>query len=266
MALKALALLPHSPLLIPEIGRSNYDFLAKTVAAYEKIGAKFQQEGVDTIIVISPHGPKSADDFVLCVAPEMHPDFKDFGFIPAPAPINGDPILADQIKNALRKDFPMQLASPATLDSGSGIPLYLIKKFLPKAKAIIIHPSETRSLKEQAAFGARLYGLISQRHKKIAIIASGDLSHRLKKKSPGGYSPKGAKFDNKLIELISAGPSATQEILNFDKKLLLEAGECAMRPLAMALGVLEGISWHPEILAYQTDFGIGYLSVDFCLN
>ena len=263
MALQALALLPHSPLLIPEIGRSNYDFLAKTTAAYEEIAGHFQKKAVDTLIIISPHGLKGGSNFVLSVSPEMRPDFKDFGFIPSLAPLKGDSILADQIKNALRPDFPVQLASPDILDNGSGIPLYLLQKFLPEAKALVIHPAEDKNPAELAAFGTGLRGVISQRHKKIAVIVSGDLSHRLKKKSPGGYSPKGAKFDNKLIELLSLGPAAGQKILNMDQKLIAEAGECAFRPLALALGILEGLNWEAEILAYQTDFGIGYLSVNF---
>ena len=37
MAISKVAVLPHSPLLIPEIGRSNYNFLAKTSDAYQLI-------------------------------------------------------------------------------------------------------------------------------------------------------------------------------------------------------------------------------------
>ncbi len=263
MALSTVALLPHSPLLIPEIGRANYSFLSKTVAAYESVGAELVRAAVDTVILISPHGSKTPDSFVLNVAPEMLPDFRDFGFIPDPSSLGGDAILADQIKNALRPDFPIQLTSQLNLDSGSGIPLYLLKKFLPTLKTVVITPAEKLSLEEQAAFGARLGGVIAQRNKNIAVIASGDMSHRLKKKSPGGYSPRGAKFDNRLIELLSAGPAGLDDILSFDEKLAEDAGECGLRPLVLALGVLGGLDWTPEILAYQTDFGIGYLSVNF---
>jgi len=265
MALVTVALLPHSPLLIPEIGRANYDFLAQTVAAYEQVATALIQNEVETIIIVSPHGQQSDSEFIINVAPEMSPDFRDFGFIPSPTTITGDAILADQIKNALRPDFSVSLVSRPELDYGSGVPLHLLKKRLPQIKALIISPAENLSLSEQASFGSRLGGVISQRSKKIALIASGDLSHRLKKKSPGGYSPKGAKFDNRLIELLSAGPASQESILSLDLRLAKDAGECGLKPIAVTLGLLDGIDWKPEILAYQTDFGIGYLSAMFHL-
>lgn len=266
MALSLAALLPHSPLLIPEIGKANCAFLDKTTAAYELIGKNLTEASIDTLVVISPHGAGSTNSFGLNVAPDMSPDFRDFGFLSNQSPTNGDAILADQIKNALRPDFPIELDSQANLEHGSGLPLYLLKKYIPDAKVLIINTTKNREPDEQASFGTRLSGVIAQRNKKIAVIASGDLSHRLKKKSPGGYSPKGAKFDNRIIELISQGPAGARAILEIDKKLATEAGECGLRPLAMLLGILNSSDWQPEILAYQTDFGIGYLSVDFRLS
>lgn len=265
MALTSISLLPHSPLLIPEIGRANFDFLAKTTAAYTQIGEKLKASAVDTVIVISPHGPTQEDSFILNVAPEMAIDFKDFGFIPAKTIMEGDAYLADQIKNALRPDFPLQLISENNLDHGSAIPLYLLKKYLPKAKALIIMPAGGLNLEKQFQFGRRLAEVIMRSDKNIAVIVSGDLSHRLKKKSPGGYSPKGPKFDNKLIEYLSDAASASANIIKMDAKLVSDAGECGLKPIVIALGVLDQSKWQPEVLAYQTDFGIGYLSLDFRL-
>jgi aromatic ring-opening dioxygenase LigB subunit len=265
MALNCVALLPHSPLLIPEIGRANYDFLAKTSAAYEQIRSELTAQEINTLILISPHGPAQTESFLLNVAPEMAIDLKEFGFIPPKTILNGDALLADQIKNALRPDFPLQLASESILDHGSAIPLYLLKNFRSDFKIIVIIPANNLSREEQFKFGKKLAAVIAASDKKIAVIASGDLSHRLKKKSPGGYSPQGAEFDNKLIEYLNEPLSAATNILNMDEKLVNDAGECGLRPLLIALGVLQGIAWRPQLLAYQTDFGIGYLSFNFSL-
>ena len=99
--------------------------------------------------------------------------------------------------------------------------------------------------------------------KKIAVISSSDLSHRLKKKSPGGYSPKGAKFDNKLIEYLADPKTAAANILKMDSKLIEAAGECGLKPIVVLLGILDGLENEAKILAYQTDFGVGYLSLNF---
>ena len=265
MALTTIALLPHSPLLIPEIGRANYNFLEKTVASYEEIKNALKVEPVDTVIVVSPHSSPQADSFVLNVAPEMEINLKDFGFIPPKTVLPGDAFLADQIKNALRPEFPLQLVSETVLDHGSAIPLYLLKSACPQAKIIVISPADTLSFEEQWRFGEKLREVLIANEKNIALIASGDMSHRLKKKSPGGYSPKGAKFDNKLIEYLSDPLTASKNILKMDAKLIKDAGECGLRPLLVLLGVVNGDKWEPEVLSYQTDFGIGYLAMNFKL-
>ncbi|MCX6794509.1 MAG: class III extradiol dioxygenase subunit B-like domain-containing protein [Candidatus Falkowbacteria bacterium] len=265
MALTTVALLPHSPLLIPEIGRANYGFLTKTVAAYKEIKSTLKANPVDTIIIVSPHSASQADSFIINVAPEMEINLKDFGFIPPKTVLSGDAFLADQLKNALRPEFPLQLISENALDYGSAIPLYLLKDVCPEVKIIVISPADSLNLEDQWRFGERLEIVLTASKKNIALIASGDLSHRLKKKSPGGYSPKGAKFDNKLIEYLSDLATASANILKMDAKLIKDAGECGLRPLLILLGTINGLKRQPEILSYQTDFGIGYLAVNFKL-
>jgi AmmeMemoRadiSam system protein B len=197
------------------------------------------------------------------VAPEMEINLQDFGFIPPKTVLSGDALLADQIKNELRSDYEIQLISENILDHGSAVPLYLMKNLIGEFKTIIISPASGLELETLSEFGKKLGNVIKNNNKKIAIIASGDLSHRLKKKSPGGYSPKGAKFDNKLIEYLNEPRTALNNILKMDANLINDAGECGLKPLVVALGALEEKNWEPEVLAYQTDFGIGYLSFKF---
>lgn len=263
MSLSAIALLPHSPLLIPKIGRANYDFLAKTTAAYEQIATELKTKKIDTIIVVSPHGPTQTTSFVVNVAPEMEINLQDFGFIPPKTILSGDALLADQIQAALRPDFPLQLVSESIIDNGSAVPLYLLKNSLPDFKIVLISPAGDLPLAEQIKFGKKLQTVLFRNDKNIAVIASGDLSHRLKKKSPGGYSPKGAKFDNKLIEYLSEPLTAVENIIKIDQNLIKAASECGLKPLTVILGILNDLAWQPQILAYQTDFGIGYLSMNF---
>lgn len=258
-------LLPHSPLLIPEIGRANHEFLAKTSAAYQQAKKEFLASGVETIIVISPHNRIHDNFFVISAAPEMEINFADFGFIPPKNFIKGDVIFSDKLKNRLKNELPIRGLSDSLLDYGSAIPLSLLKDQDSNFKALTISPAAELSLQENFDFGIKLKEIIESEPKKIAIIVSGDLSHRLKRKSPAGYSPKGAKFDNKLIEYLSDPENARTNILNMDQRLITEASECGLKPLIILLGILEGKNWQPDILAYQTDFGIGYLSLEFLL-
>ena len=82
MPLNKAFILPHSPLLIPEIGKTNYAFLEKTSQAYLQIGAELNELEIDTLIIISPHGLSSESSFTINVAPEMIINLQDFVFIP----------------------------------------------------------------------------------------------------------------------------------------------------------------------------------------
>lgn len=268
MPLIKAILLPHSPLLIPEIGRVNYNFLNKTAEIYKQTSIELKENKIDTIIIISPHALAQENEFLINVAPEMIINLKDFGFIPPKTTLDGDSLLADRIKNALKtnSDFIVQLVSQEEIDYGSAIPAYLLKNISSNFKLLIISPATEKSLEEQFLFGQKLNEVINESEKNIALIVSGDLSHRLKKKSPAGYSPKGTKFDNRLIEYLSDSKNAISNILKMDKNLIKEAGECGLKPIVIALGILDQNNWQGEVLAYQTDFGIGYLSLNFKLE
>ncbi len=262
MPLVKACLLPHSPLLIPEIGRSNHAFLQKTLAAYQQIKSELVAAQVETLVIISPHGNLQEDSFIINCAPEMEINFQDFGFIPPKTIVKGDVPLADQLKTQLKTDLPLRSLSQINLDHGSAIPLYLLDGF----KSVIVSPAEKLDLATHLEFGKKIGAVLANSPKKIGLIASGDLSHRLKRSAPGGYSPKGPKFDNKLIEYLSEPETAEENILKLDQRLILDASECGLKPIVVLLGAMSELTWEPDILAYQTDFGVGYLSIDFQLK
>ena len=99
--------------------------------------------------------------------------------------------------------------------------------------------------------------------KKLAWVASGDMSHRLKEDGPYGLHPSGPRFDKKFIKLLKKKDIGG--ILNLDPKLVDEAGECGLRSFCQLLGALEEakVNWQPEILSYEAPFGVGYLVANF---
>lgn len=109
---------------------------------------------------------------------------------------------------------------------------------------------------------------ISLSQEKTAVIASGDLSHRLKDEGPYGFHPDGEGFDKELVEAIKKGD--TETILDLDRRYP-EAGECGLRSFAFLLGILEarrediGRGFKADALSYEEPFGVGYLVVNFNL-
>lgn len=149
-------------------------------------------------------------------------------------------------------------------DWGFQVPLhFLAKDFQGKIEKVLIGLESPRFYFEE---GKRLYGLkIENLNLKIALIASGDLSHCLRADGPYGFQPDGPKFDEKLIESLKKKDLET--IFRLDE-LYPEAGECGLRPICFLLGILESsdINWEPIILSYEGPFGVGYLVSNFKLR
>jgi len=150
-------------------------------------------------------------------------------------------------------------------DWGFNVPLFfLAKDFKEEIKTYLIGIESPKFYFEQ---GKKLYQKIGRGQtsaKKVALIASGDMSHCLKEDGPYGFQPDGPKFDKDLIEALKKKDIET--ILKLDE-IYPEAGECGLRSFCFLLGILEtsGIDWQPEILSYEGPFGVGYLVANFKL-
>jgi len=146
---------------------------------------------------------------------------------------------------------------------GAQVPLYYLMKSLPNL------PVEELSItfdsyREHYQWGERVGKKYQDSFERIAFVASGDLSHRLKEEGPYGFHPTGPEFDRKLVELIKK--EDVEGILLLDPDLIEEAGECGLRSICFLFGVLEGLNYDPEILSYEGPFGVGYLVVNFEIN
>jgi len=151
-------------------------------------------------------------------------------------------------------------------DWGFNVPLFfLARDFKGEIEQHLIGLESPQFHFEQ---GKKLYQKIvggSPPTKKVAIIASGDLSHCLKEEGPYGFHPDGPKFDKDLIDALRK--KDIEKILKLND-LYPEAGECGLRSFCFLLGILEasGIEYQPEILSYEGPFGVGYLVANFNLK
>ncbi len=137
-------------------------------------------------------------------------------------------------------------------DWGFDVPLFfLAKNFKGEIKKILVGLGEPRDYFEKGKDFQVGEG-------RIAVIASGDLSHCLRKDGPYGFHPDGPNFDKEFIDALKK--KDLEKIFKLDK-LYPQAAECGLRSFCFTLGVLEGshIDWSPKILSYEAPFGVGYL-------
>jgi len=171
----------------------------------------------------------------------------------------------EKLGEKLKKENPdLIIISSPHPDWGFNVPLYfLAKDFRGEIERYLMGVDEPEIYFEK---GREIYNLkIRDLKQKIALIASGDMSHCLKEDGPYGFHPDGPKYDKEFIELLKK--KDIKRIFRLDN-LYPQAGECGLRSFCFLLGILEGsgINWQPEILSYEGPFGVGYLVVNFKLR
>lgn len=262
MSLVYSAIVPHPPILIPSIGKENLNKLEETSRAFERIRKELIKNEVDTIFIISPHGMVQPKAFTINLSPEFHCDFRNFGDLETSRTWPGAISLAHRIREQLETKAPLQMTTEHELDHGSAVPLFLLTENLKNIKIIPLYYSGL-NYDAHFKFGQLLKRELLFHKDKIAVIASGDLSHRITKDAPAGYSAKGKKFDKKFIDLLKQNKA--DEILKMDHELIHEAGECGLKSILILLGILDGIKHTPKMHSYEHPFGVGYLTMSFDL-
>jgi len=153
------------------------------------------------------------------------------------------------------------IASPHP-DWGFNVPLhFLAKNFKGEIKTYLTGFKNPEYYFEQ---GKEFYSYL-KKDKDYALIASGDLSHCLKKDGPYGFNSDGPKFDKALIKYLQKRD--IKNLLKLDK-MFPQASECGLRPFCFILGILEAakLNWKIKVLSYQKPFGVGYLVADILIS
>lgn len=200
-----------------------------------------------------------------CLAPHPPIILPTVGSEPDRAQVKKTIEALEKLGQQLAKTKPdcILISSPHS-DWGFNVPLHFLAKDVHDIE-VKTHLTDLESPKVHFERGKKLIKNLKY-IKRLAWIASGDMSHRLKESGPYGLHPSGPKFDQKFIELLKN--KNVQGILNLDPRLVEEAGECGLRSFCMLLGALEQTrtKWGPKILSYEYPFGVGYLVADIRID
>ena len=98
--------------------------------------------------------------------------------------------------------------------------------------------------------------------RRIAIVASGDLSHRLTKDSPNGYGPDGIVFDRGVMKALEG--KTMEPLLTMTDDFIERIGMCGLPSVYFLFGALSGKEWSIPVLSHEGPFGVGY-GVCLCL-
>ncbi len=255
------AFTPHTPLLIPNIGKENLKKLEKTSRAIQTLADDLYIAKPDTIVIISGHSESYSDAFAINLNDPYQADLSSLGDLEPAKEFHPDFSLIDHLQRQLRRnDIPITLHPEETLDYGSSVPLMLLTEQLKGLKIVPVSVSGLEP-KQHFQFGQALKDQIFDSTQRVAVIATGDLSHTLSSESPAGFNARGAEFDDKIQEIISQNNAAG--LINLDPEMIKEAQQCGYRALLILFGILDKLNFKSEILSYEAPFGVGYLTVNF---
>jgi aromatic ring-opening dioxygenase LigB subunit len=253
-----LGIAPHPPLLIPEVGGNRIGQVVSTQRALREFSRRLVDTKPETIIVISPHSPLDPNEFTARSTAELSGDFREFYAPNVALKFLNDLEMLDAIELAaqiegvaLRKlgvDYP--------LDHGALVPLFYLHEAGWRGRAVVIgftHQSNEKHL----AFGRAIVKAAEAINRKVALVASGDLSHRLIVGGPYEYEATAHVFDEQIVDAIRRGDPAG--VIEIDSQLRDRAGECGYRSIVIALGCTGQNLRDHEVLSYEGPFGVGYM-------
>ena len=111
MPIIASYMVPHPPMIVPDIGRGSEQQIRKTVQAYETVAAQIAEIRPETIIITSPHALMYADYFHISPGKQAS---GDFGRFRAPEVCFRETYDTELVKkiNSVNTDLPNSFAQP----------------------------------------------------------------------------------------------------------------------------------------------------------
>lgn len=256
-------IVPHPPILVPEIGRGQEKTIAATIQAMNRLRDKLSQQRTEILLVISPHGASHHNAMGVLTANSCTGNLRQWGAVGIEYHFANDlNFVSTLMQQAKKANIPLKSIGDRgyELDHGVMVPMYFLAKGV-EGTSLVPLTFSWLPLNTHFAFGKVIRETAEQLRKRVAVIASGDLSHRLLPGAPAGYDPMGKVFDRKLVDYLAK--LDTSAVLNLDPDLIELAGECGLRSIVILLGAIDTLSVKPEILSYEGPFGVGYLVASF---
>ena len=248
---------PHPPIMVPEVGGEAIADVRGSIAAMAEFTQRIIDNGVQTVVLISPHAPLESRAFVSYQTPVLHGDFANFRAPEAEVEFPLDlELLETIVRTAAEENFKVVGLEHHDLDHGSAVPLYFLDRNGWKGRVVALGYSFL-SNEEHLKFGSCIRKAVDGLDRPVAFIASGDLSHRLKLEAPAGFSPVARLFDEQVVKALRE--NSPEQIVEIDQDLRRVAGECGYRSMLILLGATQGLPQVCEVLHYEAPFGVGYL-------
>lgn len=256
MEICCAALMCHAPIVLPEIGDGRAAECARTTGAMREVARRVVAHRPDLLALISPHAPRHATRWGLVEDARIGGSFTRFGFPGLRLELPGAPEAARDVRAlAEHRGLGCWAAEGSDLDHGSLVPLsFLVEAGWRGPTLVVALPYPGTGT--EAEMGDVLREAAARRGERWAIVASGDMSHRLQPDAPAGYHPRAREFDRAFVTALAAGD--LRAACAVDPALRDLAAEDVVDSATVAAGAIGFRSDGHELLSYEGPFGVGY--------
>ncbi|MDF2905669.1 MAG: hypothetical protein K0R34_990 [Herbinix sp.] len=258
MALVGAFIVPHPPLIVPEIGRGEEKKVSKTIQSYHEVAKRIADLKPDTIIITSPHSIMYSDYFHISPGKKAKGNFGNFRAKEVSFQVDYD----EEFIMALEASAEREGVEAGTLgekspelDHGTMVPLYFINQYYTSYRVVRVGLSGL-SLPLHYRLGKCIEKTANKLDRRIVFVASGDLSHKLKEDGPYGFAQEGVDFDRQFVTAMKEGDFL--KFLEFNPDFCESAAECGLRSFIIMAGALSGKAVEANFLSYEGTFGVGY--------
>ena len=256
--LQAAFMVPHPPMIVPQVGRGSERQIEATIRAYQQVADEIAQLRPDTIVIASPHSIMYMDYFHISPGRWADGSFAEFG---APEVIFHEEYDTDLVM--LTEQLAADAGIPAgtmgernpKLDHGTTVPLHFIRQKYREGKIMRVGLSGL-PLTDHYALGQTIGEAARRLGRRIVFVASGDLSHKLQDYGPYGFAAEGPEYDARIMDVCSR--AAFGELFDFDEGFCDRAAECGHRSFVMMAGALDGLAVRATKLSHEDVTGVGY--------
>ena len=250
--------LPHPPLAVPEVGRGREREIQDTLDALDEVAKEIATLAPETIIYITPHSTVYADYFLISPGTKAKGDLANFGAGHVKFQVEYDRDLVYEIAASANQDEILAGdigEEDASLDHGTMVPMWFIDQRYKDYKVVRISPSGMTS-GEHYHFGMSIAKGVERAGRKVVLVASGDLSHKLTQSGPYGYAMEGEIFDQTITTVLTYGDYLP--LLLTADSLRSAAAECGFNSLAIMAGCFDRQKVETKLYSYEGPFGVGY--------
>lgn len=243
--MRSAVLMSHAPIVIPAVGGRRAPDCSRTTEAMRRSAASLVGSEPEVVVVLSPHTPRHRTHWGLVRGPRLEGSLRSIGH---PGLCVDLPNAHAEVAAAL-PDIPLADVAPQPLDNGALVPLWFL------VEAGWSGPTAVLGVPWHSHDGIRI-GEALARRPDWAVVASGDLSHRLRPGAPAGYDPFAHRFDETFVSTLREG-----DLLGAasPRRLLRElAAEDVVDTTEVLVGALGPTVDHDPVLHYEGPFGVGY--------